>query len=615
MILTILATLALSSLFVASGLIAYRKSHLFEKVSKNTFMEIGASFFIGLSMFLSFWIILSHIVGSAKVSLIISLFIPTVTTYFYKAEILGAQVRTACAAWTVGVMLFFVSIGITQSLVPMPLFFVDRQDQVDPFYGFGGISHSFRAGNISEYILQSDRIPVVNQNIGQSTLVSALSILGLNRPQLSLVLWFNVSIAFLCLLVYGFVRPRTQRRLWAIGATLIVILGNNSLYLHYVSLTDGVDTILFASNTDSILGIATFFLFTIACWNTLKSQARGTSYFAIIIIASFIILWSICAGQNIVLAVLIFSYLFFVFKLKKVPLVNMRSLFIIFLVFVPIGIMQGGLLLPTRLSENLEIPGLMRVTRSDFPFLQIKFPEIYQGHRRTLDDIGLMHKAIVGYEKNGQFLSTSGSGENTTTNQGATTLHNKLKKYEIILELAKAERSLRTIFFPLLGLVLAIVIIKYKLLNEETRSFTYFFTGVGIITFSTGILISSSFLFYGYSGELTRFLYFGIFATKLLLAVSLLVILKKKVTWRKGLGVLFVYTLVLYMFAGPVLEYTIVQTLGRFVLPLKLEGMPTIGLSQEALRPLSPLERLNLLVNMHGMVGNNTIKKEPAIIK
>lgn len=129
------------------------------------------------------------------------------------------------------------------------------------------LAHSVRAGNISLWIFENNRIPVLGQNSFQSILASAMMVVS-NKPEHSqffLSLLHSSFSSLLAGLIYSILRSYTDWKR-AFGATFFVWFTTVSIYPVYVSIVDVGNSFFKLRSIDTIFGIVVFFMLLLAVY-------------------------------------------------------------------------------------------------------------------------------------------------------------------------------------------------------------------------------------------------------------------------------------------------------------------------------------------------------------
>lgn len=451
--------------FFFSNLLVSFGEMLLGKPIKNYFSFINRhviesfSFFSGVLIFSTFIICLSYFVGLKLsfcflVLLIIGLLIfkGRLMTLFY------------CNYKKVIIILIILFLQVIIALIPLPSFFASLSlEYLNPFDGFGAIVHSLRSGNISFYLLESNSVPRVNQNIGQS-LITTYPMFFLGKfPQINLIVWkafilYN-SLSLLYGLLIGFI---TNSRLIFVVLTAI-FFGQTGLGLTYIQTVDTGSTLFFLANTDTYVCIFSFFIFYLIALYDMKVPNISNK----IILILFGISWNFFGAQNILLALIIFVG--FSLFYKKVNFWFCFSFLAISLYF---GYIFGGLFAINTRFPSSSIPGLMSVMNGN-NILEFRYPvlssfshfEFYTVFDRVLPN-------------------------------------NETNYYYKILKI-----FIPSFFSVFIGLIFIYYLVKIlkKRNSVDELYFTYIFL---IITF-IGLAFSSSLKIYGQVWELSRFYYIG----------------------------------------------------------------------------------------------------------
>lgn len=539
-IFTILIVCIYTLFFCTIGLYLQQKLRLGSNyVDRNYYSKLGSAFFIGYIFFLSSWVLLEKIILNAKNSLFIITFIAVVLiwlTYTKKESLFLVNYKQLLI--TFSVLTIVVSLGFIKAIIPMPGGYLQNSTTISPFAGFGGVVHSFRAGNLSNFIVTENYFPKINQHSGQSIIASIPIFITNQSPQLPLILWLNIFISFFMLLIYGFSRNFISNPLLASIPLLFVLLGNTVLSPIYSSITDTESALMLVSNIDSLFGITSFFLLLIYTFEFIYSKKYNSSFILLLALTGFI--WNIISGQMNGLFCVVLIFLMYS-QYKKVTSIKLLAItFVSFLLSTMVGaIVIGGMLLPSMYNSNIGVPGLMMLQRADSPTISLRSPRtsensVYQNTNLLVNDTNLKQPGTTGtHNTKNKFIST-------------------IKNNQFTFTLAKLIRSIQLVFFPLLGLVLLSKLLRTDTFLLHEQNFLKYLFSSSILLFCLGWAISSIFNIYGYTWELSKFFYIGSFLTMFILGLSLIKYYKKETVTFKKISLVL---LALFIITGPSINY------------------------------------------------------------
>lgn len=551
--------------------------------------HIGLSFFIGLTTFLCSWVLAGHILNNAKsgLALATSLLISVSALLYLKNNRFryNRYTVTACSLLT----LLLVGLSIFKALSPMPEYFITQPEQVNPFAGFGSVAHSFRAGNITEYIVSTNSLPTIGQHSGQSIIASIPLFFDQNAPQLSLTIWLGIFISFLIIATYGLARLFIDRKYLALIPVLIVALGNSVLSPFYSSLTDTESALLLNSNIDSLIGIVTFLILSVLVYLSLCKNPTKVLLFTVFLTG---LIWNITSGQMIVLFVLLMIW-WSITARQNPQLINLIKTFLVFICGAALGaFFLGGIFSFSNSSNHTSIPGVMSLKQPDTPPISLRFPRTGESGSQTLSRL----KEMMTPSQTEAEVKLYAPVENQTTE-----ITSPIKQNKLLFAIAKVVRSIQVVFFPLLGLVIMYVIIKRKLYFSETKlTLIKQFWSSSLLLFGTGWIASTFFIVYGYYWELSKFFYIGVYLGMLCLGISLAMFIQNYKKYRPWLIALTAFILL-----GPTLELFGVRILGNIYLPPTEHPNFQSNIEGVSLKPLDLEERFNFLINNKGTYGEN----------
>lgn len=327
---------------------------------ENPCYIFASAYFIGMAVYLSVLRTLTMAVHSYKI-VFWALFI--LTGIFAAAAIYRRYFKWICN--NIGLIAGMFCLWMICTVHALLYRMVDV-DQVNltPYTGIGTIG-SLRYAGIAGYFVEQNYIPVLNQSYGQSVLASFSGMFGRDNLCFALTLWLAVSGAFLCLLLYGVFR-RYFRAGLSVVLTCVVYMGSVSLTLAPVRVVDSDYPLISSGYTDSVVGVATLFLYLELLIQILRNN-RKLNFYHYFVTACCVLYWAMSASHNIV--VLLGTGAFFiVYLLVKRDYKNVgRGVVLggVVLAACLLGLLEGGMLTPSGLVEEVSIEGVMTVAGPD----------------------------------------------------------------------------------------------------------------------------------------------------------------------------------------------------------------------------------------------------------
>lgn len=533
-----LGTLAITILaiviFLFSGYFFY--SLLFKNNPSS--LKIGISYFLGVSLFFVIYRILDYIISNARVSMIISLAILLILGLVnLRKNPIDLRNKLNYKTLIVILILLIFSFLFVLFLWLEPL----KTHVINDFMRFNGSLHSGRYANIATYIFENNKIPVLNQNYGQSLLATISMFLGFNNPFLALYIWLSFSIFFLIITIYGFFRYFGINKTYSSFFTLIVMFGGTALSLAYIGLIDSGSPFIAIGHSDTLISFATFLIFIIFIKNIIKKENNSFLVSAVLLFI-LIISWCIYAPQNIIIAFPLMFLLFLLFSYQDKK-INKKLLFlmILLLVFLGIGILLGGMLTPQFLvNKNADIPGTMTIIKEGAKNIELApvLPYVYP----TINESS---HSVYFYSDLREIRS-----------KGLNININSIPGILFLLE-AMLWDSLRIIFFPFISFVFLFFYLFYynkennreniKENNKDIENIKFLYIA-SIITFLIGFFIAYFFIIQGRKWELSRFLIPGYGLGLICLGISLNFL--KKLIKNKILLISIFFIILLFLFFG-----------------------------------------------------------------
>ena len=351
-----------------------------------------------------------------------------------------------------------------------------------------GTIGSQRYAGIAAYIVKQDHVPVLNQSYGQSLLASFSNMLGRDNLCFALVLWLSLSGAFLCLFLYG-----VFRRFFSAGLSVLLVcvvdIGSVSLTLAPIRVVDSDYPLLFSGYTDSVVGVATFMIFLEMMVRILKkeSKLRFSHY---LVTACVVVYWAMSAPHNICI-LLGAGFLLLVFLLVRRERFNVKNgikLACVVMAACIIGILEGGMLTPSGLVDEVSVDGVMTVA---------------EGADENLSSQGIVFVPVMNYQlmKSKDVLWKLGWGYMESILDYAVDALHQGSWYVLVHCLTSLWwDSVRIIFWPLLG-VLGMGLIACQKKDREISYWAVLGFSVLAVGYPVAFLISLN----GYKWALSRF--------------------------------------------------------------------------------------------------------------
>lgn len=314
-------------------------------------------YFSGLTVFVSCWRLLEIVLGSAKISFFISLFAcATAALLFLK--------KTP----------FLKSFNLKQiiSLAPLALLIqafcttLWSRENAEHAFSTVGSGHSPRFANISLFIVDTDKIPVLGMNYVQSLLSGFPEYFGQRFPLLYLTLWLGLSLFVVGMMTYHLLKWFGLSRAFSVIGSIFVLFGNTALSLSHYLVLDTGSPFAAAGYSDSLhsLGMLIFFSLLISnLWS--QSDQILSPKIAILMIAN-LYASTIMAPQNIFVILALVGLLFLGALFFKPRNQTRIKNFLLVILFIGLSLLAGtrfgGFLTPNHLHETALIAGVQHLT-------------------------------------------------------------------------------------------------------------------------------------------------------------------------------------------------------------------------------------------------------------
>lgn len=589
-----------SALFIVFGIFVLFGIFKVKTLHEQKFLKLGASYFVGLAVFLNSWQILSKIIGLRFGIYVLTLAVIIViikkwNRYIYP-ELVGFKKEFRLLTLLI---LLLLIVGTVKALTPLPDYYLNNADKINPFSGLGGVGHSFRAANLSLYFVEKNYIPVLNQNVGQSLLASIQMFCGFINPQLSLILWLNVTLGMALVFSYGLLAIFIKETNWRVFSCFLLFVGGPALSLSYVSVTDTGSTLILSNNLNTIISVFIFMVFLLYLFDSYNKKINFKT--DILFFVWFGFSGNMFGAQNILLAILVLLAL--LYKNRKEFATCSQTIFYlsIFLLGSIFGALFGGMLVPKFMISNVVIPGVMTIYQTNEKPVSFRFPRLSEGDsesfNRSLD-------VFNGRKKDDTLPLINNELSQNIQSLNSDSLKYKIKNNYILFALVRIFRSIQLIFYPLLALIVFKYIQKKDAVLNSNLLLSYLFE-ITCILFTVGVVVSSVFSVYGYYWELSRFLYVGIFLSMFFVALVFSYLIKNCLSLRRFKEASFWLVLCVFILLGPFLEYFIVDMVGNFVLPYKFSTDESV--ISTGGKTILFTERFKILLDFNKIIGKQSL--------
>lgn len=356
---------------IGSGLIVIMFAGLFCVIGRVALCKVGigsdnkcyilaSSYFIGMAVYLAVLRTLTLVTGSYKIvfwSLLI------LTAVFAVITIYRRFFPWLCK--NVGLLAVLVGLWIAHTFHALLYRIIDvDMAGLSPYDSIGTIG-SLRYAGIADYFVEQNYIPVLNQSYGQSLLASFSRLLGRNNLCFALTLWLAVSGAFLCLLLYGIFRRYFSSAL-SVLLVCVVYMGSVSLTLAPIRVVDSDYPLISSGYTDSVVGVATLFVYLEVIIQILRNKSKLVFSHYLVTVCC-VLYWAMSAPHNIcvLLGVGGFLMIYLLYGKEYVSAGRGAVLGGVILVTCLLGILEGGMLTPSGLVDEVSIEGVMTVAGPD----------------------------------------------------------------------------------------------------------------------------------------------------------------------------------------------------------------------------------------------------------
>lgn len=323
---------------------------------KSASVKYGVSYFLGIGLLLVLVRIVEYLLRDARSATILSsVFVGILGACSCKrvlADLSGVKNKINLVKITGGISILYFFLFLVWNL--------PGSDAENPYASVGSL-HSVRYAWISNFIVENNFIPILQQNIGQSLLAYVLGEIYRPAPFLYLFLWLCSSIVFLSIFIYGLLFEVLKDSKSAALGSLVFMVGQTAFSVTHVLTIDSGSPFFLNGYTDTIIGVfSILFLFV---WD--RSLRGGSSQYRVAFAVIVVVLLNfLSAPQNIIYYVVLFFILLFGYLFKRKPffgkIVFLGAVIGLCFVFMyPLG----GMFTPKYLLTNISYPGVMSVDR------------------------------------------------------------------------------------------------------------------------------------------------------------------------------------------------------------------------------------------------------------
>lgn len=540
-LISILTALLLASLLIATGyLLLNRALQNWDKYPLS--LRLSASYFIGIAQFLSIYRTASYITEMPQLSAYAAIglsiyFVVLLNRTLYQVIF---EICRVSSIYTL-ILTFFV-LGIFLFLFWMP-----RDTLGDQPFSTVASLHSVRYAWISNYISVCQHIPILGQNIGQALLSHATGTLFKEVPFVFMYAWLVMSVSGLCGLIYGLLKLYISNKIFIIISLAIIMLGNTALSLTHVVVIDSWSPFIINGYPDTVIGVASIFLILQLIVAAQSEQSIVRRRYIWLTTVFLLVQNFISAPQNILfifaLTPVLFWHTRYVLKNKKFILYWTSALLIATAVSLP----QGGMLTPAKWQDKIDYAGIMSAAGRKVS-------------AEGVDDARTKIAVVPGYAFfQSNYFTQWKSGQEPLLIEGKRHLESVDKNWTNIFWVFEQllMTSLRVLFWPLLGLLGIIWLIKKHSVSKTTVNClrlapsVNMFAVIGGLVFLMGFVVCFSISLNDYKWELSRFMIPGIILGLFCLCISLNTYLSGKY-YSTSFSVILCCTIIL----GPLIQIT-----------------------------------------------------------
>lgn len=561
------AVLIISSIFSAIGYMLWRRI----SAVQNTHWApaLSASFFIGVSLFISSFGILTQATGSARVAMAVCLVVIGGTLVLERNWFEFFKKHRSHINYIIGIIFVVGLIQVFAVLQPLPRS-VLSPSTADPSYGIGIVDHTFRVENISHTFVTNNSWLYLNQNSGQAIIASLPQFFNINAPQISIFFFYIVISVMATVFVYAAARTFLTPKL-AVIPTVLVALGNTSLSYVYAPLTEFGHPLLLLRNFEVIIGVVTTVIASMLVYNILRENGTYVEWLSLSVI---IISWSIVGGQFSLILIGVLGAFLVGGTLSKNSKRNAAFLVGIIVVCIVGGsLVLGGVFAFD--APDSHIPGVKSVHLEGGVASPISLRPFRTVESELHFDLKLAY--ILNHVRGNSWQTKSVAPPEENSSQNAevaaveadnTSIYSSfyahiayLKESPSLWNVIRFVRSVQLVFFPLLGVCLGYIYLFRNTKIHEVVLREYY--RVMVIVFLGTWILASMFSIYGSYGEMGRFMSVGILSAMFFLGVML----AKMIQLRERYAVLGTSAVLSLSLVPVALTYIVIVIYGNQVLP------------------------------------------------
>ena len=496
-----LLSLLVVALSVVNGFaIMYLSGMAFEFKNYKAF-NFGSAFFIGALFLIVSVKFFSFIFVNSIAGLGFFCFLSLIIIYFARHHIFDIIKNHL----TIKTFFIFISFFLL-TFILLLTYWLKSDDLNDPFAIIGSL-HSVRYAELAQYILTHNYVPSVGQNSGQSTLTYVALAFGVKSPYIALTTFLVASEIFLSFFIYNLFDMYLKNKNNSIIATFLFFTANTALSSAHILIIDSGSPFFVNGYTDTLLGMFIIFMLVIlydlfSKLDRLDFKQNGLILF--LFVGTFFV-----APQNILLilgALVTLSLLAFFRNSSSIKL--KKTIISLALLSFVIAIPQGGMLTPAVFQDNVQIPGMMKVT-SGKPIISI-------------------HPGIMNHVQQIDTFNNDNYKDRVHKIKGLVEQKN-LGLAIFYLEESFIS-SLRMVFFPFLGFIVLFFFaeqMKEKYARENQLISLDLLKIIGVTIFTIGFLLVFSIDIHGYKWEMSRFMIPGIMLGLFCFILSIFFLLHK----------------------------------------------------------------------------------------
>lgn len=358
---TVFIVLMVASFFIAFGRVVLQWLKVGTHLSE--LLKLGISFFVGIAYLLLSWRVLGTLLNNAYGGLLLTGAMASLgLLYACYHNLRTKSDLTYLFSWIPN----FVLISSVLTIFFL-LFWVIPTNQAfnvgDPHMPVGAFE-SGRYANIAMVIAETNHLPILKQNYGQSILSAVPAMLGFEFPRLALLVWLAVAVTALLAITVGIIQFLGGGRFSQWLTTLIVLFGSPRLTLLAIQVSDNHSTpLLYNAYADTIFVIGSVFTLLCLIVNDVEQMPRQFSYYIgrLAVYGVLASLWVICGVHAVplVFIMLIVLLLKFLISREKHLALYITAIGTALVVGVITVLPFGGMATPTRFLSDIALPGVM----------------------------------------------------------------------------------------------------------------------------------------------------------------------------------------------------------------------------------------------------------------